>query len=109
MRKRRLGPPERRFMSCCILVSYTGGPSCASSSAGRGPSAGCSGGPRAKPGSAFVLVDKLEAHVAAINGRGLVLKGVHGTHVLRVPAVRQARDVQFQPGDVAVLAVKSFH
>ncbi len=76
---------------------------------GAGAIGGVIGGQLAKAGFPVVLVDKLEAHVAAINGRGLVLKGVHGTHTLRVPAVRQARDVAFQPGDVIVLAVKSFH
>ncbi len=75
---------------------------------GAGAIGGVIGGQLAKAGFDVVLVDTLEAHVDAINRRGLVLKGVHGTHTLRVPAVPEARAVDFRPDDVIVLAVKSF-
>ena len=44
----------------------------------------------------------------AINAHGLQLKGVHGTHTLAIPAVLQARAVDFRPDDVIFLAVKPF-
>jgi 2-dehydropantoate 2-reductase len=76
---------------------------------GAGAIGGVIGGQLARAGTPVVLVDKQEAHVAAINRQGLVLKGVHGTHTVRIPAVRHAREVGFQAGDVVLLAVKSFH
>ncbi len=76
---------------------------------GAGAIGGVIGGQLARAGTPVVLVDKQEAHVAAINRQGLVLKGVHGTHTVRIPAVRHAREVGFRAGDVVLLAVKSFH
>ena len=76
---------------------------------GAGAIGGVIGGQLARAGIPVVLVDKQEAHVAAINRQGLVLKGVHGTHTVRIPAVLHAREVGFRAGDVVLLAVKSFH
>jgi 2-dehydropantoate 2-reductase len=67
------------------------------------------GGQLAKAGFAVILIDKIPEHVAAINAHGLRLKGVHGTHTLSIPAVMQARAVDFRPDDVIILAVKAFH
>lgn len=66
------------------------------------------GGQLARAGFDVVLVDKLAEHVDAINRRGLTLKGVHGTHVLKIPAVMHAREVDFRSDDVVFLSVKSF-
>ena len=76
---------------------------------GAGAIGGVIGGQLARAGTPVVLVDKQEAHVAAINRQGLILKGVHGSHTVRIPAVRHAREVGFRAGDVVLLAVKSFH
>lgn len=76
---------------------------------GAGAIGGVIGGQLAKAGFGVVFIEKNGAHVDAINGGGLTLKGVHGAHTLRVPAVRRASEVGFQAGDVVVLAVKSQH
>jgi len=76
---------------------------------GAGAIGGVLGGQLAKAGFAVILIDKIPEHVAAINAHGLQLKGVHGTHTLPIPAVLQARAVDFHPDDVIFLAVKSFH
>lgn len=76
---------------------------------GAGAIGGVIGGQLAKAGFEVVCIDKLAAHVDAINRHGLVLKGVHGTHTLNVPAVTQARQVDFRPDDAIILSVKSFH
>jgi 2-dehydropantoate 2-reductase len=39
----------------------------------------------------------------------LTLKGIHGTHAIRAPAVRHPREIPFEEGDVCFLAVKSQH
>jgi 2-dehydropantoate 2-reductase len=76
---------------------------------GAGAIGGVLGGQLAKAGFAVILIDTMPEHVAAINAHGLRLKGVHGTHTLAIPAVLQARAVDFRRDDVIVLAVKSFH
>ena len=76
---------------------------------GAGAIGGVLGGQLARAGLEVVLLDKLRAHVDAINRHGLVLKGVHGSHTVRVPAFTDARAVGFRPDDVIVFAVKSFH
>jgi 2-dehydropantoate 2-reductase len=76
---------------------------------GAGAIGGVIGGQLAKAGVPVVLLDKSAPHVEAINRGGLVLKGVEGSHTLKVPAVREARAVDFRAGDVLMLAVKSFH
>jgi 2-dehydropantoate 2-reductase len=76
---------------------------------GAGAIGGVIGGHLARAGVDVVLVDRWAAHVDAINRHGLVLKGVHGTHTVRVPAVREPAAVAFGPDDVVLLAVKSMH
>ena len=76
---------------------------------GAGAIGGVLGGQLAKAGFAVILIDTMPEHVAAIKAHGLQLKGVHGTHTLPIPAVLQARAVDFRPDDVIFLAVKSFH
>jgi 2-dehydropantoate 2-reductase len=76
---------------------------------GAGAVGGVLGGQLAKAGFPVILIDKLPEHVAAINAHGLRLQGVHGTHTLAIPAVRQATAVDFRPDDVLFLAVKAFH
>ena len=67
---------------------------------GAGAIGGVIGGQLAKAGFDVVFIDRLQDHVDAINRDGLRLKGVHGSHTLRVPAVSQASDVRFGPDDV---------
>ncbi|GIX48057.1 MAG: 2-dehydropantoate 2-reductase [Candidatus Tectimicrobiota bacterium] len=76
---------------------------------GAGALGGVLGGQLAKAGYEVVLIDKIPEQVAAINRHGLQLRGVHGNHTLRLPAVPHAREVAFRPGDVIFLCVKSFH
>ena len=76
---------------------------------GAGAIGGVLGGQLAKAGCEVILIDKLPEHVKAINTHGLQLKGVHGNHTLNIPAVLQAREVDFRPDDVIFLAMKSFH
>lgn len=76
---------------------------------GAGAIGGVLGGQLAKAGFDVLYIDKIPAHVRAINQHGLQLRGVHGTHTLRIPAVMQASDILFRPDDVIFLAVKSFH
>ena len=56
----------------------------------------------------MLFVDPLEEHVAAINRDGLQLRGVHGHHSLRVPAVRSVDAVSWKDDDVVVCSVKSY-
>lgn len=76
---------------------------------GAGAIGGTLAGQLAKAGHDVVIIDKLQDHVAAINAHGLQLKGVHGNHTLKIPAVMHAREVDFRPDDVIFLSVKSFH
>ena len=76
---------------------------------GAGAIGGVIGGQLAKAGLDVVFIEKQPAHVDAINRNGLVLKGVHGRHVLKVPAVRKLAAAGLRPDDVVILAVKSFH
>lgn len=76
---------------------------------GAGAIGGVLGGQFAKAGYDVILIDKLAAHVEAINRDGLRLKGVHGESVLRVPAVTRAVEAGLGPGDAIILSVKSFH
>jgi 2-dehydropantoate 2-reductase len=54
---------------------------------GAGAIGGVVGGQLARAGFDVLFVDPLQEHVDAINRDGLHLRGVHGHHVLRVPAV----------------------
>jgi len=76
---------------------------------GAGAIGGVIGGQLAKAGLDVIFIEKNPAHVDAINREGLVLKGIHGTHVLRLPAVPEARAAGLRAGDAIVLAVKSQH
>jgi 2-dehydropantoate 2-reductase len=75
---------------------------------GAGAVGGVLGGQLAKAGYEVVFIDKSCPHVEAINRYGLQLKGVHGQHQLAIPAVMQAREVDFRPQDSIILAVKCF-
>lgn len=76
---------------------------------GAGAVGGVLGGQLAKAGWRVIFIDTMPAHVVAINTHGLQLTGVLGCHTLHIPAVRQAQEVHFQPDDIIILAVKSFH
>jgi 2-dehydropantoate 2-reductase len=76
---------------------------------GAGAIGGVIGGQLAKAGFEVVFIDKIREHVDAINRCGLQLKGVHGDHTLKVPAVLRASEVDFRDHDVIFLAVKSQH
>jgi 2-dehydropantoate 2-reductase len=76
---------------------------------GAGAIGGVVGGQLAKAGLDVLFVDPLREHVDAINKHGLHLRGVHGHHVLRVPAVTDVGAVSFRDGDVVVCTVKSYH
>jgi ketopantoate reductase len=69
---------------------------------------GVVGGQLAKAGFDVLSMDPLEEHVAAINRNGLQLRGVHGHHSLRVPAVTSVDAVSFKDDDVVVCSVKSY-
>ena len=64
---------------------------------GAGAIGGVIGGQLAKAGFDVLFVDPLREHVDAINREGLHLRGVHGHHVLRVPAVTDVSAVSL-PG-----------
>jgi 2-dehydropantoate 2-reductase len=76
---------------------------------GAGAIGGVVGGQLVKAGCDVIFVDPLEEHVEAINRHGLHLRGVHGHHILRVPAVTDVGAVSFRDGDVVVCSVKSYH
>lgn len=75
---------------------------------GAGAVGGVLGAQLAKAGFEVICIDTMPQHVQAINQHGLQLKGVHGNHTLHIPAVLQAREVDFRPDDVIFLAVKAF-
>ena len=76
---------------------------------GAGAIGGVVGGQLAKAGFDVIFVDPLREHAEAINRHGLHLRGVHGHHILRVPAVTDVGAVSFRDGDVVVCSVKSYH
>jgi 2-dehydropantoate 2-reductase len=76
---------------------------------GAGAIGGVVGGQLAKAGFDVFFVDSLRDHVEAINRDGLHLRGVHGHHVLRVPAVTDVTAVSFREDDVVVCSLKSYH
>jgi 2-dehydropantoate 2-reductase len=76
---------------------------------GAGAIGGVIGGQLAKAGLDVVFVDTLREHVEAIDRHGLRLNGVHGSHVLRVPATTEVGAVGPRDGDVVLVTVKSFH
>ena len=76
---------------------------------GSGAIGGVVGGQLAKAGLDVLFVDPWREHVDAINRHGLQLRGVHGHHVVRAPAVTDIGQVSFRNGDVLVCSVKSFH
>ena len=65
---------------------------------GAGAIGGVVGGQLAKAGFDVFFVDPLREHVEAINRDGLHLRGIHGHHVLRVPAVTDVSAVTFRGG-----------
>lgn len=75
---------------------------------GAGAIGGVVGGQLARAGFDVLLVDPLREHVAAIERDGLRLRGVHGSHVVRVPAVTSGEAAGLRPGDVVVCSVKSY-
>lgn len=75
---------------------------------GAGAIGGVVGGQLARAGFETILVDPLRAHVEAINRDGLRLRGVHGAHVLRIPAVTDLAAAGLRDGDVVFSAVKSY-
>jgi 2-dehydropantoate 2-reductase len=75
---------------------------------GAGAIGGVIGGQLARAGLDVLLVDSLRDHVAAIARDGLRLRGVHGSHVLRVPAVASVEAAGLRAGDVVVCSVKSY-
>jgi 2-dehydropantoate 2-reductase len=76
---------------------------------GAGAIGGVIGGQLAKAGLDVIFVDPLREHVEAINRDGLHLRGIHGPHVLRVPAVTDVAAVSLREGDVLICSVKSYH
>jgi 2-dehydropantoate 2-reductase len=76
---------------------------------GAGAIGGVVGGQLAKARFDVLFVDPLREHVEAINRDGLQLRGIHGHHALRVPAVTDVADVTFRGDDVVVCSVKSYH
>jgi 2-dehydropantoate 2-reductase len=75
---------------------------------GAGAIGGVVGGQLGKSGLDVLFVDPWREHVDAINRHGLQLRGVHGHHVIRAPAVTDVGQVGFRDDDVVVCAVKSF-
>jgi 2-dehydropantoate 2-reductase len=76
---------------------------------GAGAIGGVVGGQLAKAGFDVLFVDPLREHVDAINRQGLHLRGVHGHHVLRVPAVTDVAAAGLRDEDVVICSVKSYH
>lgn len=75
---------------------------------GAGAIGGVVGGQLAKAGFDVLFVDPLREHVDAINRQGLHLRGIHGHHVLQVPAVTSVADVALRADDVVICSVKSY-
>src|SRR5262245_43981749 len=75
---------------------------------GAGAIGGVVGGQLAKAGFDVLFVDPLREHVEAINREGLHLRGVHGHHVLRVPAVTAVAAAGLRDEDVVICSVKSY-
>jgi 2-dehydropantoate 2-reductase len=75
---------------------------------GAGAIGGVVGGQLGKSGLDVLFVDPWREHVDGINRHGLQLRGVHGHHVIRAPAVTDVGQVGFRDDDVVVCAVKSF-
>jgi 2-dehydropantoate 2-reductase len=76
---------------------------------GAGAIGGVVGGQLAKASFETILVDPLRPHVEAINRDGLRLRGVHGAHVLRIPAVTDLTAAGLRADDAVICAVKSYH
>ncbi|RMF85153.1 MAG: 2-dehydropantoate 2-reductase, partial [Nitrospinota bacterium] len=76
---------------------------------GAGATGGVIGGYLALNGYPVLFIDANQACVDRINREGLLLKGLHGTHTLSVPAVEHPRAITFQEGDICLLAVKAYH
>jgi 2-dehydropantoate 2-reductase len=76
---------------------------------GAGAIGGVVGGQLAKAGFDVLFVDPLREHVDAINRNGLHLRGVHGHHVLRAPAVTDVAAASLGADDVVICSVKSYH
>ncbi len=72
---------------------------------GAGAVGGTVGARLALAGRDVVLVAR-GAHLAAIRARGLRLESPTGAEVVRVPTVASPAEVDWKPGDVALLAVK---
>jgi 2-dehydropantoate 2-reductase len=73
---------------------------------GAGAVGGVVGGYLAGAGHDVVLVAR-GAHLDAIRARGLAVRSPDGERTFRLPAAADPGDVDWRPGDVAVLATKS--
>ena len=76
---------------------------------GAGAIGGVLGGQLAKAGHDVIFIEKLQDHANALRQNGLHLRGVHGNHIMHIPVVSQASEIEFREDDVIFLAVKSFH
>jgi 2-dehydropantoate 2-reductase len=76
---------------------------------GAGAIGGTIGANLARVGHEVLFIEPWTEHREAINAKGLVLKGVNGTHTLKVRAVARASDIAFNDDDVVFMAVKSYH
>jgi 2-dehydropantoate 2-reductase len=72
---------------------------------GAGGIGGVIGGHLARTGHDVILIGR-PGHVNAINKNGLHLITPTGTHVLRIPAVTEPRQVKFSPDDIVFLTMK---
>src|SRR5262245_18009667 len=75
---------------------------------GAGAIGGVLGGQLARSGVEVILISTNERHVAAINRRGLIVNGIHGTFTVPVRAVSRPDEVEFQEGDFVILTTKCF-
>jgi 2-dehydropantoate 2-reductase len=76
---------------------------------GAGAIGGTIGANLARVGYEVLFIEPWTDHREAINAKGLVLKGVSGTHTLKIPAVGREQEVAFTHDDVVFMAVKSYH
>lgn len=75
---------------------------------GAGAVGGVVGGYLARAGSSVVLIGRRD-HVARINERGLQIKTREGVHLISVPAVERAAQLQWGADDLVLVCVKTQH
>jgi 2-dehydropantoate 2-reductase len=73
---------------------------------GAGGIGSVAGGHLARTGHEVILIGR-PRHVDAINEHGLKLITPVGTHILRIPAVTSPEHIDFKPGDIIFLTMKS--